>query len=363
MTATKKVLVVGATGLVGSAVVRHLRACNTEVVAIARTPPSDLPGVRFVAADLSDKESCVELFGTMSDVTHLVYTALHERPALVSGWSDDEQIAVNDRMFRHVLDPLVSATGALRQVTLLQGTKAYGVHVRAIPVPAREDRDELRSQPNFYWAQEAHLRDRAAGAAWAWTILRPTLIVGGGVGGAMNALPPIGVFGALLREAGLPFAFPGGGPRIAAAVDVDLLARAIDWAGNAAGARNQTFNVTNGDVYVWENVWPAIADALGMETGAPEPRSLHEFCSSRADDWGRIRQKHGLVAPDLHTFVGPSLQYCDYLLRCGEPDPGASTAVSTVKIQAAGFHDVMDTEAMLKKWFRHLQDQRLLPPV
>lgn len=361
MTTTKKVLVAGATGLVGSAVVRHLHASGTYVIATARKPPRDLPGVSFVSVDLSDNAACAELFGSLSDVTHLVFAALHERPALVSGWSDEEQIAVNERMFRNVLDPLVSAASTLQHVTLLQGTKAYGVHVRSIPVPAREDRDELRSQPNFYWQQEAHLRDRSEGADWAWTILRPTLIVGGGVGGAMNALPPIGVFGALLREAGLPLSFPGGGPRIAAAVDVDLLARAIDWAGNAVNARNQTFNVTNGDIYVWENVWPAIATTLGMETAAAEPRSLHDYCGSRSDEWDRIRRKYDLVSPDLQTFVGPSLQYCDYLLRYGETAAGASTAVSTVKIQTAGFHDVMDTENMFKKWFRHLQDQRLLP--
>ncbi|MEM7221647.1 MAG: NAD-dependent epimerase/dehydratase family protein [Pseudomonadota bacterium] len=358
----KKVLVVGASGLVGAAVVKHLSAIGCDVVAVSRKPPEGFEEVPFVAADLFDETACANLFGAMGDVTHLIYTALYERPSLVSGWSDEEQIAVNERMFKAVLDPLVDAKGALRHVTLLQGTKAYGVHVRAIPVPAREDRDELRSQPNFYWRQEVHLRDRAAGAGWNWTILRPTLIVGGVVGGAMNALPAIGVFGALLKQAGLPFCFPGGGPRIAAAVDVDLLARAIDWAGETASARNRTFNVTNGDVYVWENVWPAIADALGMESGPPEPRSLHDFCGSRAADWDRIRKKHALVTPGLKDFVGPSLQYCDYLLRHGQPEPGPATVVSTVAIQQAGFHEVMDSEEMFRKWIVDLQDRRLLPP-
>ena len=169
-------------------------------------------------------------------------------------------------------------------------------------------------------------------------------------------------FAALLKDQGLPFAFPGGGPRIAAAVDVDLLARAIDWAGGAEAARNRTFNVTNGDVYVWENVWPAMADALGMETAAPEPRSLHEYCSRRSGDWDRIRRNHDLLSPGLRDFVGPSLQYCDYLLRHGQPEPGPSTAVSTIQIQSAGFHEVIDSEDMFRKWIRDLQERRLLPP-
>ncbi len=38
--------------------------------------------------------------------------------------------------------------------------------------------------------------------------------------------------------------------------------------------RNQIFNVTNGDVFVWPNVWPAIADALGFAPGEHVPLSL-----------------------------------------------------------------------------------------
>ena len=181
MSTAKKVLVLGASGLVGSAVVNHLRTTGCEIVAASRTVPASTDGVTFVAADLFDQTACAELFGQMRDVTHLVYTALYERPTLVSGWSDEEQIEINDRMFKNVLDPLSNGSDALRHVTLLQGTKAYGVHVRPIPVPAREDRDELRSQPNFYWKQEAHLRDAGAKASWDWTILRPTLVVGASV--------------------------------------------------------------------------------------------------------------------------------------------------------------------------------------
>jgi nucleoside-diphosphate-sugar epimerase len=358
----KKVLVVGASGLVGSAVVNYLHGSGCKVTAVSRSRPQNLDSVPFVPADLFDRRACEQTFGQMSDVTHLVYTALYERSSLVTGWSDEEQIAVNDDMFKNVLDPLLGASAALRHVSLLQGTKAYGVHVRPIPVPAREDRDELRSQPNFYWKQEEHLRARASGASWGWTILRPTLIVGGGIGGAMNLLPPIGIFAALLKESGLPLAFPGGGPKIGCAVDVDLLARAIDWAGDSDTARNRTFNVTNGDVYVWENLWPAIADALGMETGNREPRSLHDYCMARGPEWDAIRGKYDLVSPGLEQFVGPSLQYCDFSMRYGETEPGPPSIVSTTKIQDAGFHDVMDTEAMFAKWFAHLQDARLLPP-
>jgi hypothetical protein len=36
--------------------------------------------------------------------------------------------------------------------------------------------------------------------------------------------------------------------------------------------------------------------------------------------------------------------------------------VSTVKIRQAGSHEFMDTETMLRKWFRVYQEKRYLPP-
>ncbi len=77
-------------------------------------------------------------------MTHVVYAALYERPGLIAGWRDAEQIAVNDRMLRNLMDPLEKAARGLAHVCLLQGTKAYGVHVRPMKFPAREGRSEMR---------------------------------------------------------------------------------------------------------------------------------------------------------------------------------------------------------------------------
>jgi hypothetical protein len=36
--------------------------------------------------------------------------------------------------------------------------------------------------------------------------------------------------------------------------------------------------------------------------------------------------------------------------------------VSTIKLRQAGFAEMMDSEVMLRKWFRAMQERRLLPP-
>ena len=91
--------------------------------------------------------------------------------------------------------------------------------------------------------------------------------------------------------------------RVAQAVDADLLARAIAWSGESEKARNGIFNVTNGDVFVWPNVWPAIADALGFEAGVHVPLRLDTQIRSREDEWAAIRKAHGLRSGTLRATM------------------------------------------------------------
>ena len=358
----KKVVVAGATGLVGNATLRHFGgAGNAEVVALSRRKPRDLYGARHVALDLSDAAQCASVAGELQGATHLVYAALHEEPNLVEGWRDQKQIAINDGMLRKLMDALEPVSPQLKHVALLQGTKAYGVHVRPLNVPAREGRSEMYEQPNFYWAQESFLRDRQKAKAWHFSILRPVLIVGLAMGGAMDLIPPLGVYAAMLREQNRALDFPGGAARVAQAVDVDLLARAIAWSGEAKSARNEAFNVTNGDVFTWENIWPAIADALEMKPGKHVPLSMAKEFPNWIEPWDTLRRKHNLVSPSLKEFVGLSFQYADYSMRHGHVESGPPSIVSTVKINRAGFTEMMDTEDMFRKWFRQARELRLLP--
>jgi len=358
----KTVLVAGATGLVGYAALKHFAGEDCDVIALSRRVPEDLFGARHLSLDLTDAAACAAAAREFSAVTHLVYAALYERPGLVSGWQESEQITVNDAMLRNLLGPLQQAAPNLRHVTLLQGTKAYGVHVRPLAVPARENRSEMHEQPNFYWNQENFLRAEQAGKQWSWSIMRPVLIVGESLGSAMNVIPALGVYGAFMREAGNTLPFPGGSPRVAQVVDADLLARAIAWAGESPNARNEIFNVTNGDIFVWQNVWPAIADALGLAPGEAKPLSLDQEIRPREADWSRIRATHGLRAPNLKDFVGLSFEYADYQTGYGRTEPGPPAIVSTIKLMQAGFTEVMDTEAMFRKWFAAFQAKKLLPP-
>ncbi len=361
---TKRVLIAGATGLVGRAAMKHFGSqSGCEAIALSRRRPDETCGARWLPLDLTDTAACARVVAEVGGVTHLVYAALYERPGLVAGWQEEEQIRTNDLMLRNLLGPLERASPALRHVALLQGTKAYGVHVRPLTVPARENRSEMHEQPNFYWNQERYLREAQQGKAWSWSILRPVLIVGCSEGSAMNVIPALGVYAALMRRAGKTrLDYPGGVGRVAQAVDADLLARAIAWSGESDKARNEIFNVTNGDVFVWPNVWPAIADALGFAAGEHVPLRLDTEIRPQEAAWAEIRKAHGLRSGTLKEFVGLSFEYADYTMGYGRDRPGPPAIVSTIKLMQAGFHEVMDTEAMFTKAFAEMQAAKLLPP-
>src|SRR5207302_6385500 len=137
-------------GLVGYACMKHFALQkDCDVIAISRRQPDETFGARWLPLDLTDAAACAQVAPEFAGVTHLVYAALYERPGLVAGWQEEQQIRTNDLMLRNLLGPLEHAAPGLRHVALLQGTKAYGVHVRPLKVPARENRSEMHEQPNL----------------------------------------------------------------------------------------------------------------------------------------------------------------------------------------------------------------------
>jgi len=356
------VLVAGASGLVGAAVVDRFLDDGWDVVAVSRRKPevfSERP-FRHLAVDLQDEGACKQAFSGISDVTHLVYAAVYEKPGLIAGWTEQDQMQTNLDMLRNLVEPL-SGDEALQHVTLLQGTKAYGIHVHPMRVPAREryPRDE---HANFYWLQEDYLKHKAAERGLRYTIFRPQLIVGPNYGVVMNLPPVIGAYAAICKEEGRPFSFPGGPPFVWEAVDTRIVANAIRWAATEPNADGQHYNLTNGEVFEWHDLWPALAEELGVEVGPDEPLSMAEHLPAKAEVWDRIVAKHGLRPISMQELLGESHFYADFCFLYGVTENPPLAFVSTVKIKQHGFGEAMDTEESFRHWIRVLQERKVLPP-
>ena len=354
-------LIVGASGIVGRAAFEHFATSEDwSAVGVSRRAP-DLDVGTHASLDLLDADACRRGLAELPAPTHIVYAALQEKPGLIEGWYDPSLMETNRRMLENLLDA-AEASGAVEHVSLLQGTKAYGAHVGGMKVPGRE-REARHAHDNFYWLQEDLLRECAKAGGYAWTLWRPPVIYGHAFGAPMNPIAPLVTYAAIAKHEGRPLCWPGGRTGPVDGMDARLLARALEWGATAEAARNEVFNISNGDVFVWENIWETIAKTLGMDVGEPEPMRLADEMPGKASVWNEIVAKHELRSPGLMEFVGDSFVYADLHFGLGRAHAAPPNMMSTIKLRQAGFSDCIDSEDMLVEWIEWMQQEKLIPSV
>jgi nucleoside-diphosphate-sugar epimerase len=355
------VLIVGASGLVGAAAIDAFLEDGWDVVSTSRRAPEVFSAKEFAhfSLDLTDERACEAAIGQLRGITHVVYAAVFELPGLIAGWKSRQQMQGNLAMLRNILEPL-ARRGSLEHVTLLQGTKAYGVHHHPIRIPSRES-EPRDAHENFYWLQEDFVREHSQRHRYAWTIFRPPLIVGPNHGVAMNLPPVIGAYAALRHYEGKPFSYPGGVSYVAEAVDTRVVADALVWAARAPGAQGEHFNISNGEVFEWRDMWGAMAETLGVEVGDDEPTRVATYLSEREGLWRHIVEEHDLRPLSISELVGESHHYADFQFAYGAKRPPPPALMSTVKLHQAGFCRVENTEASLRHWLETLVSRRVLP--
>ena len=351
MTQQRRVIVAGVQGVAGRAAALRLAGQpDATVYGLSRRAAAGIPGVQEVSVDLLDPDDARQTLGRIEGITHLVFAAYVEKPTAA------EKTAVNVALLRNLLDAIEPGSPELRHVTFYQGGKAYGADLGPFKTPARED-DPRLMPPNFYYDQEDLLRARGAGR-WSFTALRPEAICGYGVGNPMNLAMVIAAYATLSRDLGLPLRFPGTEAAYRALYQVtsaDILAEATDWAGRSDAARNEVFNITNGDQFRWQHMWPRIAAMFGMDCADPVPTPLASYMADKGPLWARITEKHGLQPVPYDVLV--SWGFGDFIFNSG-----FDNVSSTIKARRAGFGSCIDTEHMFRTFFDRLRQDRVIPP-
>src|SRR5262245_60312162 len=123
-----KALVVGGLGVVGRANVEYLTTLSDwSVVALSRRKPDFETRAQFISCDVTDRVAVRAALANHSDITHVVFAALHEQPAgLVAGWSESDTVRTNVAMLANTLDALggrCPGTAALRADARRQGLR------------------------------------------------------------------------------------------------------------------------------------------------------------------------------------------------------------------------------------------------
>jgi nucleoside-diphosphate-sugar epimerase len=349
-------LIMGATGIVGHRLVAHLAASpGWRVIGLSRRGLGrtiNAPGVEFLQVDLRDQFACRAIAEKVQGITHVFNAARfdHETATL-------ESPDTNTEMLANVLDALAAAGHPLEHVHIVQGTKYYGSHLGPFATPAKET-DPRSLQSNFYYKQEDLLIARRGPARFSWSASRPHAIVDPRNVAARSIPVIIAIYAALSKELGLPLCFPGTEANFRALyqfTDAGLLARAIEWMATTATARDQAFNVTNGDYIRWCNLWPRLASYFGMQVGQVRTVRLESVMADKASIWTRVVERYGLMNRE---YGGIALwAYGDFVFT-----PGWDIMSSVNKVRAHGFHDSVDTESMLFDVLDDLRSRRLIPP-
>jgi nucleoside-diphosphate-sugar epimerase len=345
----RRALVVGATGMVGTRLVEVLAESGFSVVGLCRTPPRPFGRLEYVAADLLDYETSKNVLSKLTDITHVFYTARANH-----GEGRVEPIEENATILRNVVELVDKYAPQLEHVHVVHGAKYYGCHLGPYKTPARED-DPRHIGPNFYYDQQDYLISKSG--RWRWSISRPALVYDYAPQQSRNPVSLIAVYAELSRALGLPLEYPGdllSYSLITEAASASHLARAIAWIATNTQCANQAFNVTNGDCFRWENLWPEIAAFFKLPVGIPRDLNLSQAMIGKDKLWMEMVQGQKLKPNSIESLARWS--FGDFMF--GQQ---RDLLMSTTKLAISGFTDVVDTRDMLFKYFEEYRASKIIP--
>ncbi len=349
MTGKNVALVAGGLGVIGRALVEHFSTREGwDCIALSRRAPDFETTARYEQVDLQDEAATTAALARFGHVTHVFYAAYQEHKDPLTS------TAVNLGMLQ-TLTKAAEQLPSLQRVVLYEGVKYYGVHLGAFKTPAKED-DARHLPPNFYYDQEDWLRAYSQGKHWTMAALRPDVVCGFAVGNPMNLTLVIAVYAAICKEMGVPLRFPGSAAAwkvLAQVTDSGLIARGSEHVALHAPA-GEAYNITNGDLFRWEQLWPAFARDFGMEHGWPLSMKLSEFMADKEPVWQRIVEKHGLSPYAYKTIA--AWGFGDFIFNCGY-----DVISSTTKLRQAGFAEVVDSEEMFLRMFGEFRRRKVIP--
>jgi nucleoside-diphosphate-sugar epimerase len=349
-------LIVGVSGIVGRNLADLLIAEKVRTVYGMARRPGQREGVIPLTVDLQDAAAVQT---ALKDVkpTHIFLATWLRQP------TEMENIRVNAGMVRNVLDALSKAK-TVQHVALVTGLKHYLGPFEAygkgnLPsTPFREEQPRLDLE-NFYYAQEDEVFAAAARDGYSWSIHRPHTIIGYAVGNAMNMGTTLAVYATICKELGKPMQFPGSSVQwksLTDMTDARLLAKHLLWAATTPAARNQAFNVVNGDVFRWNWMWKRLAGWFGIEASELEGEGipLERQLADAAPIWKEIAEKYGLAESDLNVLA--SAWHTDADL--GRP---VEVITDMSKSRKLGFAPYQSTDESFFELFEKLRENRLIP--
>ncbi|BCG61578.1 SDR family oxidoreductase [Paenibacillus sp. URB8-2] len=347
----KTALVIGANGVIGRNLIDYLITLSDwDIIGVSRRGGESSGRVRYIAADLLNPLDSREKLSGLTEVTHIFYAAYQDRPT----WA--ELVPPNLAMLVNTVEAVEPVATKLRHISLMQGYKVYGAHLGPFKTPARES-DADHMPPEFNIDQQKFLENRQQGKSWTWSALRPSVVCGFALGNPMNLAMVIAVYASMSKELGIPLRFPGkpgAYHSLLEMTDAGLLAKATVWAATDERCANQAFNITNGDLFRWSELWPKIAAYFELEAAPPLPMSLDVVMQDKEALWDAMVEKYGLENNSYSSVS--SWRFGDFVFSWDYDFFADGT-----KARRAGFHEFVDTESMFLSIFEDFRRRKVIP--
>lgn len=215
--------------------------------------------------------------------------------------------------------------------------------------------------PNFYYNMQDYCEDRRHdGAKWTWSSLRPNPVAGVSRGSYMNIVVSIALYATMCKEQHLPLRFPGSDftwNAVNDVTDVDLLSEASIHVSTHKQCENQAYNINNGDLFRWKDLWPKIAKHFGLETGPNLHINLVSIMNTpeKKDIWAKTVKKYGLEPTGWEELA--TWPFADFVFN--QPSDWFQNCN---KLKQTGFDGMkIDTDQMYIRLFREMAQKRFIP--
>ena len=353
----KIALVVGATGITGSNLAQELITNGWITYGLARNSNSNISGLIPVKADLLNEENLKTALENISP-THIFFTTWMRND------TEEENIKVNSALVRNLLNVL-SLKKSIQHVALVTGLKhylgpfeAYAKEESLPETPLREEQPRLE-YPNFYYAQEDAVYEAAEKDHFTWSIHRPHTVIGYAVGNLMNMGTTLAIYASICKETGRKFIFPGSSAQwngLSDVTDARILAKQLIWASTTDTAKNQAFNIANGDIFRWKWLWEKIADYFQIEFKGfdNEIRPLEIELQNDQNLWENMAEKYALKENNLSRIA--SAWHTD--LDLGRP---IEVMTDMAKSRKLGFTSYQNTLDSFTDLFQKLKEEKIIP--
>ncbi|KAJ7980338.1 3-oxo-Delta(4,5)-steroid 5-beta-reductase-like [Quillaja saponaria] len=211
---------------------------------------------------------------------------------------------------------------------------------------------ELQTSPNFV-ALIVGITGMA-GLSIAEALKRPDSLAG-----------PWKVYGAARRpkpswHQGLRFRYPGTRftwEHFCDMTDARVLADQHVWAAVTAKAKNEAFNCTNGEVFMWKNIWKLLCGLFDVEYEPFDESQKFDFVGvmkGKGEVWDEIVEKYGLHKTKLEEIT------CFAAVKT-VLDFDFQHVSSMTKSREYGFFGYANTFKSIRMWVEKLRDMKIIP--